>query len=262
MATIGFIGCGNMGSAIIAQLAKQHEYKILIYDALQEVAQTVASTYGVTYKKYDEVVNESHIIILAVKPQVLPSLYDSLSHHSDKKYISIAAGVPLKILTKNLNTPHVVRFMPNMASVIGKSVTALSFEDSCDKDFVLMAKNIGNSFGEVHVIDESLFAPFIGISGSGIAMMFSLFHNMAQGAVYSGLSYHKALSIIVDTALSAAHLIQETDESPSELITKVCSPGGTTIEMMRALSGANFESAVMDGVISAAHKAIQLDKNN
>lgn len=262
MNTIGFIGCGNMGSAIIAQLAKQSEYTILMYDAVETVAKTVASTYGGTYKSFHEVVKESSIIILAVKPQILPSLYKDLAQYNNKKYISIAAGVPLLSLTQHLNTTDVVRFMPNMASVIGKSVTALCHEATCDKDFVEKAMKIGNSFGEVHLIDESLFAPFIGISGSGIAMMFSLFHNMAQGAVYSGISYSKALSIILDTAMSASSLVKESNEHPSQLITKVCSPGGTTIEMMKALSDGSFESAVMDGVIQAAEKAKQLDNNN
>ncbi len=262
MNTIGFIGCGNMGSAIIAQLAPSKEYTILAYDAVHSVAEYVAKTYKVESKSFDEVMEESSIIILAVKPQILPSLYEKLGQYNYKKYISIAAGVTLTTLTTHLHTSDVVRFMPNMAASISKSVTAMAHGSDCDKEFVQIATMIGESFGQVHPLPESLFAPFIGISGSGIAMMFSLFHNMAQGAVYSGLSYATAISIIADTAISAAELINETNEHPSQLITKVCSPGGTTIEMMRALSDASFESAVMDGVIQAASKANQLDKNN
>ncbi len=260
MKTIGCIGCGNMGSAIIAQLAIHNTYTILCFDAVPSVAEHVATTYKVKSRSFDEVLKESEVIILAVKPQILPSLYNKLGEYKHKSFISIAAGVTLNTLTTHLHTHNVVRFMPNMAASIGKSVTALTFDDECDEDFVQEATAIGNSFGEIHVLPESLFSPFIGISGSGIAMMFSLFHNMAQGAVYSGLSYSSAISIIADTAISAASLLKESKEHPSQLITKVCSPGGTTIEMMRALSDASFESAVMDGVIQAAEKANQLDK--
>ena len=261
MNTIGFLGCGNMGSAIIKQLAKDPSYTLLCYDAIKEVAQKVAHENNIKSESYDEVLKHSTIIILAVKPQVLPSLYESLRKYPHIKFISIAAGVTLSTLSTQLQTHNVVRFMPNMASSIGKSVTAITYDEVCDNMFADEAIKIGKSFGKTHILDESLFASFIGISGSGIAMMFSLFHNMAQGAVHSGLNYSSALSIIADTAMSAGALINESNEHPSALITKVCSPGGTTIEMMRALSDASFESAVMDGVIEAAAKAQALDNN-
>lgn len=260
MKKVGFIGCGNMGSAIIKQLSTHREYTINVYDTLPELANTVASDNNVGVKEsLKELLDSSTIIILAVKPQVLPSLYTQLSKYNDLYFISIAAGVTIHTLESELNNKNVVRLMPNMASSIGKSVTAFASSPSCNSQFVEEATHIAKSFGEVHLLDESLFAPFIGISGSGIAMMFSLFHSMALGAVHQGLNYNSALSIICDTAMSAGALIKESKEHPSSLITKVCSPKGTTIEMMKALSDGAFESVVMDGVIGAAEKSEYLE---
>ncbi len=260
MKTVGFIGCGNMGSAIIKSVSVSSSYSIYTYDTNKELSQKIANEYKITHSSsIEELLFHSEIIILAVKPQVLPSLYEILSTYSDKFFISIAAGVTLQTLGDNLKNHNIVRLMPNMAASVGKSVTAFAHLPGCDHAFLQEALTIAQSFGDVHQLEESLFAPFIGISGSGIAMMFSLFHNMAQGAVYSGLGYQTALSIICDTARSAAELIKESNEHPSSLITKVCSPGGTTIEMMKSLSDGAFDSTVMDGVISASEKSAYLE---
>jgi pyrroline-5-carboxylate reductase len=261
MKHIGIIGCGNMGGAIVKQLSQHSNYALTIYDKNDEVSKKVATMYKIKSSSLEELLASSDIVLLAVKPQILPLLYPIL--HKAKttlKWISIAAGVSLSTLEEKLDSTSVVRLMPNMAASVAKSVTALSHNSTCPSTFVQEAIEITQTFGTVHVIDESLISAFIGISGSGIATCFSFFHNMALGAVHSGLNYQTALSLICETSESAAALVKETHEHPESLVTKVCSPGGTTIEAMRALADGNFSSCVIDSVVSAAEKATYMEQ--
>ncbi len=260
MKQIGIIGCGNMGSAIVNQLARDLRYKVTVYDKNDEATAKVSSSENVSSASLQQLLQSSATVILAVKPQILPQLYPTLRTYPDINWLSIAAGVDLDTLEHSLNSKKVVRLMPNMAASVGKSVTALSVHPTCPKSLVQEAVEISGAFGTVHKIDESLISAFIGISGSGIATCFSFFHNMAMGAVHSGLDYQTALSLICETSASAAHLVQSTKEHPQSLLTKVCSPGGTTIEAMKTLSDGKFSSSVISSVVSASEKAKYMEQ--
>ena len=108
-------------------------------------------------------------------------------------------------------------------------------------------------------LPESLFPAFIGISGSGIAYFFEMFHQMAMAGVKEGIPYPEALSIARDTAISAAEVQKSTETNAIELETKVCSAAGTTIEGIKALQDGGFASAVMNAVESAASKSVELE---
>ncbi len=260
MKNIGIIGCGNMGSAIVKQLSSHPEYTLTVYDKNREVSEKISALYNIDSSSLEQLLSSSEIVILAVKPQILPSLYPTLCSYKEINWISIAAGVDLTTLEKGLDSKNVIRLMPNMAASVAKSVTAFCHHSDCDQSFVESAMAITKTFGTVHPIEESLISAFIGISGSGIATCFSFFHNMALGAVHSGLNYQTALSLICETSESASALLNISHEHPEALVTKVCSPGGTTIEAMRALSDGNFSSAVIDSVVSAAEKATYMEQ--
>ncbi len=260
MMNIGILGCGNMGSAIAAQLASSGKYVIRLNDADVKKSGQVAENLSVTSVGFDDLLEESDIIILAVKPQVLPLLFSDLSRSAGKKWISIAAGISLDTLTRGLGAKNVIRFMPNMAAAIASSVTAVSPAPSCSEEFTMEALEIARTFGSAHMIDEKMMSAFTGLSGSGIATLFATLHHMAMGGVYEGFTYQQAVSIIAETAQSAAGIVAETGEHPQSLITKVCSPGGTTIEAMKVLEEEAFASSLMNSVIAASQKAKELEE--
>ncbi len=256
---ISVIGCGNMGGAIASALADAG-WEVSVYDSVKEKAEEMASGRS-TMSVLSSLggASGSGAIILAVKPQVLPSLYESLKEVETGLWISIAAGVPLSVLEDHIGTESVVRFMPNIAAKARKSVTAIAAGQDVSTEQKELALSIASSFGSAYFLPESLFPAFIGISGSGIAYFFEMFHQMAMAGVKEGIPYPEALSIARDTAISAAEVQKSTGTNAIELETKVCSAAGTTIEGIKALQDGGFASAVMNAVESAASKSVELE---
>jgi len=261
MEKIGFIGCGNMGKSIAEAISKDKNYRISIYSRNFERNKEFAKTIkGFAYATLEELFENSDYIILAVKPQVLPSLYDELSKKGkNKKWISIAAGVSLKVLQNKLNTKDVVRFMPNIAAKNQASVTAVAFPSDLDSTIRETSFKIANCFGKAFILEEKLFSAFIGISGSGIAFVFEFLHAMALGGTREGLSYSQSLDIAASTLNSACSLLGN-GVSPIDLMTKVTSAGGTTIEGIKTLHDGKFDSCIINAVHSASAKSIELEK--
>ena len=261
MARISVIGAGNMGGAFAEALSKRKDISLCIYDSCRPCAEKIAGTKAnVTVLDAMDQAKGSDVVVIAVKPQVLPQIYDQLSALKPGFFISIAAGVTLEKLTKNLTSEKVVRFMPNIAAKIGHAVTAVAYSPALSSDERKMAMDIALSVGTAFELEESLFSAFIGISGSGIAYMFEMMHQMAMGGVRQGIPYPKALSIVADTMLSAANLQKETGENAVELEAMVCSAKGTTIEGVAALTEGGFGAALINAVTAAARKSEELEK--
>ncbi len=126
MKNIGFIGCGIMGGAIAKALSKDPGFKIFVHDTRLEQAESLARETGATACSFDTLMANCSLVVLAVKPQVLPSLYTSLRKLSEgKRWISLAAGVALETLAQQLMSTQIVRIMPNIAAQVGKAVTAI-----------------------------------------------------------------------------------------------------------------------------------------
>lgn len=261
MARISVIGAGNMGGAFAEALSKRKDISLCIYDSCRLCAEKIAGTKAnVTVLDSMDQARGSDVVVIAVKPQVLPQIYDQLSALKPGFFISIAAGVTLEKLTKNLTSEKVVRFMPNIAAKIGHAVTAVAYSPALSSDERKTAMDIALSVGTAFELEESLFSAFIGISGSGIAYMFEMMHQMAMGGVRQGIPYSKALSIVADTMLSAANLQKETGKNAVELEAMVCSAKGTTIEGVAALTEGGFGAALINAVTAAARKSEELEK--
>ena len=261
MARISVIGAGNMGGAFAEALSKRKDISLCIYDSCRPCAEKIAGTKAnVTVLDSMDQARGSDVVVIAVKPQVLPQIYGQLSALKPGFFISIAAGVTLEKLTKNLASEKVVRFMPNIAAKIGHAVTAVAYSPVLSSDERKMAMDIALSVGTAFELEESLFSAFIGISGSGIAYMFEMMHQMAMGGVRQGIPYPKALSIVADTMLSAANLQKETGKNAVELEAMVCSAKGTTIEGVAALTEGGFGAALINAVTAAARKSEELEK--
>lgn len=253
---IGFLGCGNMGSSIALSLIGQ--YETLVFDT--DIEKAKAITGAKVFSDVDEMLSQADIILIAVKPQILPSLYDLLSNYKNKKFISIAAGVPLEVLERKIGSSNIVRFMPNLAARSKNAVTAVAAAKQCDQDFLSIALDVANHFGSAFILDEALFPAFIGISGSAIAYVFEFVHALAMGGTDQGISYTQSVKIATDTLLSAASLLKESGKNPVELMSMVCSAKGTTIKGMNELYSNGFDNAVIKAVIIASEKSKELEQ--
>ena len=263
MNRIGIIGCGNMGGAIAQALCEKENWKVMLYDNDSEKLAFSAKSMGAEAAASLQILlNENPLLLIAVKPQVLPSLYEQLRSYgsSSRIWISIAAGVPLSVLSKQLGTENVIRFMPNIAAQVKQAVTAVAVHSHAESNLEELAMEVARSFGSAFALPESQFAAFIGISGSAIAYAFQFFHALAMGGVEEGIPYPVSLAIARDTCLSAASLQKQSNKNAVELATMVCSAGGTTIKGMKALAKGNFDATIMDAVSASAEKSRALEQ--
>lgn len=260
METIGFIGCGNMGGAIVKRIAPIGSWRVLVHDAREEQARSIARESGASAVSLARLMEESDTIVLAVKPQILPELYGKLASGAvGKHWISIAAGVSIDTLSSNLHSEQVVRIMPNIAAAAGKAVTAVTPHPQADPRFVESVFAFARSFGTAHAVAEQQMSAFVGVSGSAIATCFAFLHGIAMGGVREGLPYDMALSLIADTVESATALTRETGKHPEELLTTVCSPAGTTIEAIKILADGAFTGILMESVTASSERAREME---
>ena len=258
---IAVIGGGNMGGAITSALSKKTGYQVFLYERTEEKAKALEKECGVTLLKNMEDALGMDVILIALKPQNLPSFYKTLSSLDPGLFISICAGVDISTLEKNLKTEKIVRYMPNIGAKVGKSVTAVALSQKLDEEERDLAMDIALSFGDAFALDESLFSTFIGISGSAIAFMFDFMHSIAMAGVKNGIPYSKALSIVSGTMESAAMLQKATGNGAIELETMVCSPRGTTIEGVRSLCDNGFSSIVQEAVDVTIEKSEEMTRS-
>jgi len=197
---------------------------------------------------------KADIVVLAIKPQVFPTLLPALAKTLPKNalVISIAAGVPIAVIEAQL--PHgtrVVRAMPNTPSLIGQGATAVAAGTHATADDMEVALRMFNSVGRCVKLDEHLLDAVTGLSGSGPGYAFVMIEALADGGVNVGLPRAEAQLLAAQTLLGAAKLVLESGEHPGQLKDRVTSPGGTTIAGVQALEHHGVRSALIDAVEKA-----------
>jgi len=262
MNKIGILGFGNMGEALAAGIVKNlPQTELLVTEARLEAAEKAKAQYGASlYGDMKEMAAASELLILAIKPQDLPSVLDDLAPHvAGKGVISVAAGVKLDFLQKHMPRTQISRFMPNLAAKVGASPVAVAFPKGTDQGFKESALSIAGAVGSAYEMKEELISAFIGISGSGIAYLFDVVHAMALGGTREGIPYAQSLGIVLDTMAGAAKVLQQTGENPAAMVSKVTSPAGTTIEGVKALAEGKLQDTLMEAVHKAAQRSRDLE---
>ncbi len=253
MQKIGFIGIGKMATAIIAGLDPTR-FEILIsgrdFSKTQKQAQEL-SAQAVTQH---ELVTKSDLIVLAVKPQVLPKVLTELSVDltSDKTLVSIAAGLTLADLTELTQTAHqpIIRVMPNINAQIGQSTSAIVKNDFVTDQAYQATQEIFQAVGSVHEIAEKDFSTFAAIAGSSPAFIYMFIDALARAGVLHGLPKDKATKIVQ----ASAEMILQSGENPWSLVDKVSSPGGTTVAGVVSLEQNHFIGTVIDAITATVEK--------
>ncbi len=258
----GFIGCGNMGGALIRALSKKTK-DIIIADFFLEKAQALAEELSIEWGTNDEVVDRADRIFLAVKPQMMEKVLSELKEQIQERkplLITIAAGLEIKKIEEFAggNLP-VIRIMPNTPVSVGEGLimytsNALA-EDRVD-DFVLDMEYAGT----LDKLDEKLIDAGTAVSGCGPAYMYMFLEALADGGVACGLPRDKALLYAAKTMEGAAKLALESKKHPGELKDAVCSPGGSTIMGVKALEDGNLRASAVNAVVKAYERNKELGK--
>ncbi|OPJ57477.1 pyrroline-5-carboxylate reductase [Clostridium oryzae] len=266
---IGFIGCGNMGQAMIGGIIKSGLAKpenVIVADPNDSKLEDVKKDFNVnTTKSAVESSNFSDILILAVKPNSFSDLITEINSTitSDKIIVSIAAGISIGYLESAFgNDKKIIRVMPNTPALVGEGMSALCKNINISSDELNNVIEIFESFGKAEVIDEKLMDSIPAISGSSPAYVFMFIEALADGAVLRGMPRNKAYKFAAQAVLGSAKMVLETGEHPGSLKDKVCSPGGTTIDAVYTLERNNFRGTVIAAMESCTEKAIAMSNQN
>lgn len=262
---IGFIGAGNMATAIISGILESkyvNNKDIFVNSRTTDKVNDLESKYNINpCDNKSNLVNKVDIIVLAVKPTQYKNVIDVIKDcdYSNKVVVSIAAGLSIdKIRDMFDKDIKIVRCMPNTPVSVGEGMTGI-----CCNGLVtdVEIKNILNMFetiGKAEIVDEKCMDAVVAVSGSSPAYIYILIEAMADAAVMEGLSREKAYKFAAQSVLGSAKMVLETGIHPGELKDKVCSPSGTTIEAVKVLEDKGFRSSVIEAMSACADKSRKL----
>lgn len=274
---IGFIGAGNMAWAVIGALINTGAIEpgeVIAADIDQDRLELVKNEFGIAVTSDGaEAFSFSDVIVLAVKPQIMPQVLGSLAGDpafpgkGRKLIISIAAGITIagieSALYKGLEESEksripIVRVMPNTPALVGKGMSGMAKNPAASNEDVALAEMILAAAGKTRWFDEQDINSVTALSGSGPAYVFYLAEAMINGGKAVGLSEDDSRALAVQTILGAAELMEKTGEHPAELRKKVTSKGGTTAAALKVFDDKNVKRAIEEGMIAAKKRGDEL----
>jgi pyrroline-5-carboxylate reductase len=256
-----------MGEALIRGLISASVLlpeQICVHDVLASRMEHLGEAYSVrTASTVAQVAEQSRILVLAVKPQVMPQVLDELRPRLEHRplVISIAAGISLDALSASLppDSP-LIRVMPNTPALVLEGASALSRGSHVTPEQMDQAMALFKAVGSAIEVEEKWMDAVTGLSGSGPAYFLLLMEGMIDAGVLMGLPRPIARDLVVQTALGSARMVQETGKHPAELKDMITSPGGTTIRGLSVMEAAGMRGSLMQAVEAATLRSRELGK--
>ena len=263
---IGFIGAGQMATALakgfVASSAVCGCPVICFYDPfpaagerfLEQIpdAQNMATAA--------DVIESCDLVFLAVKPQVMPSVLDSIASNVTESVllVSIAAGITLDTICSAVGTGRVIRVMPNTPCLVATAATVFSPGPSVSETDCTLVRELLESVGISYQLDERYLDAVTGLSGSGPAYIYTIIEALSDGGVEMGLPRDIATKLAAQTVKGAGEMVLQTGNHPGLLKDQVTSPGGTTIAGLRAMQDQGVAAAMMAAVEAATLRCKEL----
>ena len=263
--TLGFIGTGNMGGALVRAACKNAETakSTIIYNRSPEKALALASQCGCdTAENACAAAANAKFVVIGVKPVGVPALLAEISDalkESGAILVSMAAGIDLAALHAMTDVPC-IRIMPNTPCACGEGLTLVCPDEKADGDAVNEFISLLAPAGRFERTPESLFDAAGTVSGCGPAWAYMFIEALADGAVACGVPRRDALVYAAQMLRGAATLALESGAHPSALKDAVCSPGGSTIEGVAALEDGAFRADVIRAVKASYEKTLKMGK--
>lgn len=263
MKTIGFIGCGNMAQPIIRNVAEKNVFNkndIYVYDIDREKLSSFCKKTEINVAESEKrIASECDVVVLCTKPQVFPELLPTIADELKKNnplIVSIAAGKTTDYISSILNyDAPVARIFPNLNAQVGEAISAYTGNKNVSEEQLAKVGEICSSFGEAKHMDESLFSVFGVLGGCVPAYAFMFIGALAKAGVADGLDAETARDVAVQAVLGSAKLLKECGGDIEEWVSRVCSPGGTTIQGVNSLRDSDIDSVVK----TAFHKSYMRD---
>jgi pyrroline-5-carboxylate reductase len=261
---VGFIGCGNMGGAMVAGILKSGACKstqVMISTKSRESMEEKKELYGVEAATDNRAVAAfADILFLAVKPQfyesVIAEIKDSVNDR--QLIVSIAPGKSLAWLREQFGKEvKLIRTMPNTPCMVGEGMMGMCVSDNVTEEETALIRELCQGFSRTEVVAEKLMDVVTAVSGSSPAYVFLFIEAMADAAVAGGMPRAQAYEFAAQAVLGSAKMVLETGKHPGELKDMVCSPAGTTIQAVRVLEEKGMRSAVMEAMM----KCLDISRN-
>lgn len=264
---IGFIGCGNMGQAMIGGIIKANivsPSNIMVSDLNEKSLSEATEKYDVKITTdNNEVAETSDILVLSVKPNLYPIVIEGIKNKvkEDIVVVTIAAGKSIESTEEAFGRKlKVVRVMPNTPALVGEGMSALCPNESVTKEEIEEIVKIFDSFGKSEIVSEKLMDVVTSVSGSSPAYVYMFIEAMADAAVLDGMPRSQAYKFAAQAVLGSAKMVLETGMHPGALKDMVCSPGGTTIEAVATLEEKGLRNAVISAMRSCTKKSKDMSK--
>jgi len=267
----GFIGLGNMGGAILRGMVSCGNFaedSIFGFDSDKNKLESAAKDTGlIPCASAEDLVAESDVVILAVKPQQLAGVLTQIIDVKglpEKLFVSIAAGYPIQRIRKLLlnSKVSVIRAMPNLNAAVGEAITAICQDSPATESQFGIAEKIFSSVGETVLLTEKLLGAFSAVAGASPAFTFMYADALAMAGVQAGIPRDLSLKIALQAIKGSCINASASSEHPDLLRDRVCSPGGTTIEGVTVLEEDGFKGTVMDAVRAVIEKDELLSQDN
>lgn len=257
---IGFIGCGNMASAMIGGMVRSG-----VCDAGQIVASNrsagkvavLKEQYGIAAAEDNLSAANAKYIVLAVKPVFYQQVIDEIKNAvtADQVIVTIAPGFTIEALKSMFGKElKFVRTMPNTPALVGEGMTAYVCNSLVSSDEKEQLVRLLEGFGKTEEVEERYMDAVVAVSGSSPAYVYMFMEAIADAAVLEGMPRDKAYRFAAQAVLGSAKMVLETGKHPGQLKDDVCSPGGTTIEAVKVLEQKGMRGALMDAMHACALK--------
>lgn len=265
MYKIGFIGCGHMGEAMLNGILSSGwvtKGDVIVSTKTPANTDRLKNKYGIKIAYNNlELAKESQIIVLAVNPNLYLEIIQEIKTALVDAHllISITPSFSLAQLAHLVNHRcHVVRAMPNTPAMVGAGMTGISFIKEETLENKALVFGLFQSFGEVIEIDEPMMKVVSTLSGSGPAFVDVLMKSFIDYGISQGLDEIRARKLVIETFIGAAILAKNSGESIDTLIGNVCSPGGSTIEGVRALEAIKIHDQIQQAIDRTTQRFIEM----
>lgn len=262
--TLGFIGAGNMVTAILSGVFKQglaRPEDVWLSNRSKEKLVPWAEK-GVHVTTDNAVVAENaQLIVLGVKPQVFDAVLPQVAPYATGKCIlSIAAGISSGYLKERLPGALVTRAIPNTPMKLGMGATVIAEAPEVPVELFETVCALFSAAGEIAVIPEEQMDDFIAVSGSSPAFFFRMVAAMVEAAKAAGIDETLALQMAAQAMAGSAAMLTQSGLTAQELTRQVCSPGGTTLAALTAFDEYRFEEMIHEAAKRCAQRSRELGK--
>ncbi|MCB0688840.1 MAG: pyrroline-5-carboxylate reductase [Saprospiraceae bacterium] len=261
------IGGGNMGLTYATSFLRSHivkpEEMMILEKSATKAAELSRQGIGTVHELPQDCLPEADLIILAVKPQDAPALFEHIRPMVDPQqvFLSIMAGIKIETIAQMLNVQKIIRAMPNLPAQIGMGMTVYSSSEEVTRIELVMVQNLLNTTGKAIYVDrESLLDAATAISGSGPAYVFYCMQAFIEAAERMGFSAPEAELLTLQTFKGAVDLFHKNDFTCNEWIKRVASRGGTTEAALEYFNNHQVAAHLEGGAQAALKRAEELSK--